>query len=176
MRATRTSVIAATLAVSVAAGLAAAAKKVFDTGLYVGKDRQAAAAALLAAATEQAGKGTWERLAVARIRYLSGDATGGQTIIDDVLAGKVDDSDWMRVGAIYYDAGEFDKALAAFDKAIELDPKDAENLAKAGAYYNLRGRREKAESLFAAAFERKPDEVWVTVYVAASFAGVRPQD
>ena len=176
MRATRTSMIAATLAVTVAAGIALAAKKTFDTGVFMGKDNKAAAAGLLDVAMELAGKGTWERLAVARVRYLSGDKAEGQKTIDDIVAGKVDDSDWMRIGAIYFDAGDYDKAFQAFDKAIDADPKDAEHLAKVGAFYNLRGQREHAEELFASAFERKPDEIWVTVYAAASYAGVRPQD
>lgn len=176
MRPTRTSLLIALLTVTVAAGIALAAKKSFDTGIFIGKDTKTAAAGLLDAAMDQAGKGTWERLAVARVRYLSGDKAAGQVIIDDIEGAKPDESDWMRIGAIYYDAGDYDKAFAAFDKAIDADPKDAENLAKVGAFYNLQGQREKAEELFTRAFERKPDEVWVTVYAAASYAGVRPQD
>lgn len=176
MRFSRTSLLSAVLTITVGAGLAGAAKKAFDTGIFMGKEKSAAAAGLLEVAMEQAGKGTWERLAVARVRYLAGDKAAGQQIIDEVTSVKADDSDWMRIGAIYYDAGDYDTAFKAFDSAIEADPKDAENLAKVGAFYNLRGQRERAEDLFARAFERKPDEVWITVYAAASYAGVRPQD
>ena len=176
MRRVAVSVAVAAFVLGIAAGLAIAAKKTFDTTVFIGKDKKEATAALLAVAKEQAGKGSWENLAVARIHYLAGDKAAAQAIIDAVFAGKVEEEDWMRLGKIYVDAGEYDKAFEAFGKALDLDPKDAENYAKVGAFYNLRGQREKAEELFARAFEIKPDELWVTVTVAASYAGVRPQD
>jgi len=162
-------------ALGVAVGVVALAKKPFDTSIFIGKPAKEAALALLEAAKVQAGKGSWENLAVARVYYLMGDKAAAQTIIDAVTAGKMAEEDWMRLGAIYREAREWDKAADAFTKALDKDPKDAENLAKVGAFYNLRGDRARAEELFQRAFAAKPDELWVTVDVAASYAGVRPQ-
>lgn len=151
------------------------AKKSFDMSLFLGKKPKEAANALLEVAAQQAGKGSWENLAVARIYMLGGDKARGQEIIDRVASGKMKEEDWMRVGRIYWEAGDHAKAFEAFEKAIAADPKDGENLAEVGARYNLEGKRDKAEEYFQRAFTEKPDEIWVTVDVAASYLGVTPQ-
>lgn len=151
------------------------AKKTFDMGLFLGKSPKDAGNALLEVAQGQAEKGSWENLAIARIEILGGEREKGQAVLDRVTGGKMKEEDWMRVGRIWWEAGNRDKAFEAFDKAISADPKDAENLAEVGARYNLAGKRDKAEEYFQRAFTEKPDEVWVTVTVAASYFGVEPQ-
>src|SRR5437867_9281141 len=96
-----------------------------DPGLYHGKSKHEAAVALLDLAKGQAGKGSWENLAVARTYYLGGMKPDGQAIIDGIIAKKVVASDWMRIGEIYHDAGEWQKAKDAFDQAMKMAPKNA---------------------------------------------------
>ncbi len=158
----------------VAVGVVAATSKV-EKGMYAGQSPKDAAAALLTAAQQQAGKGSWENIAVGRVWYLSGDKAQGQAIFDRVFAGKVKKSDFMRLGRVYMEAKEWDKAKAAFEKALADDPKDEGNLSEVGAWYNLHGDRATAEAYFDRAFSRKPDEVWYTVNAAGSYVGVKPQ-
>ncbi len=47
-----------------------------------GKPPREAAAAALATAEKLAGTGTWERIAIGRVYYLSGDKARGQSLID----------------------------------------------------------------------------------------------
>ncbi|HUK14713.1 MAG TPA: tetratricopeptide repeat protein [Thermoanaerobaculaceae bacterium] len=158
----------------VAVGIASSVAK-SNASLFTGKAPKDAALALLGVAQSQAENGSWENLAVGRAYYLMGDRAGGQAIFDRVMAGKVKESDWMRLGRIYVEGKEWDKAQAAFDKALSLDPKDAEKLAEIGAYYNLHGNRAKAEELFTRSFQLKPDQVWNTLNVAGSYVGIKPQ-
>ena len=158
----------------VAVGVVAATSKV-EKGMYAGQSPQDAAAALLTAAQQQAGKGSWENIAVGRVWYLSGDKAQGQAIFDRVFAGKVKKDDFMRLGRVYVEAKEWDKAKAAFERALALDPKDEGNLSEVGARYNLHGDRATAEAYFDRAFKSKPDEVWYTVNAAGSYVGVKPQ-
>ncbi len=159
----------------VAAGVAGSAASKVEKGMYAGQSPKDAAAALLTAALKQAGKGSWENIAVGRVYYLSGDKAQGQAIFDRVFAGKVKKDDYMRLGRVYVEAKEWDRAKAAFEKALALDPKDEGDLSEVGAWYNLHGDRAKAEEYFGRAFSRKPDEVWYTVNAAGSFVGVKPQ-
>jgi Flp pilus assembly protein TadD len=167
-------VLVAALAIGAIAALEAAKAKA-DKALYQGKKPKEAAQLLLVVAEAQAEKGTWERIGVARVHYLSGDKAKGQALIDDVLKGKVDESDYMRLGRLYVEAREWDKAKAAFEKAVAADPKDASNLSEVGAWFNLRGDRVRAEELFERALAIKPNEVWVTANIAGSYVGVEPR-
>jgi tetratricopeptide (TPR) repeat protein len=159
----------------VAVGVAASAAKKTEPMMYSGRTPKDAALGLLPAALSQAGNGSWENIAVGRVYYLMGDKAEGQAIFDRVIATKVKDNDWMRIGRVYVEANEWDKAKDAFDKALALDPKDAGNLTEAGAWYNLHGDRQTAEELFTRAFKTSPDEIWYTVNAAGSYVGVKPQ-
>ncbi|MBZ5588494.1 MAG: tetratricopeptide repeat protein [Acidobacteriia bacterium] len=159
----------------VVVGVAGSAGSKVDKMMYVGQSPKDAAVGLLTVGLKQAGKGSWENIAVGRVYYLMGDKVQGQAIIDHVIATKVKDNDWMRIGRIYVEAKEWDKAKDAFEKALALDPKNEGNLNEVGAWYNLHGDRAKAEEYFDRAFSRKPDEVWHTVNAAGSYVGVKPQ-
>jgi tetratricopeptide (TPR) repeat protein len=167
--------VVAGFALGVAVGVAASATKKTEPLMYTGKSPKDAALGLLPAAISQAGNGSWENIAVGRVYYLMGDKADGQGIFDRVIAKKVKDNDWMRIGRVYVEANEWDKAKAAFDKALALDPKHEGNLTEVGAWYNLHGDRQTAEELFTRAFKSKPDEIWYTVNAAGSYVGVKPQ-
>jgi len=151
------------------------AKKTFDTGLYHDKSAEEAGANLLRQAEAFAENGSWENLAVARVYYLGGNKAEGQRLIDKVMGKKVEKSDWMRIGRIYHEAGEWDKAVDAFTKAIAKDPEDGHKVNEVGAYFLLRGDREQAERYFDQGFAAEPADVWTTVAAAAAYLGVSPQ-
>jgi tetratricopeptide (TPR) repeat protein len=149
-----------------------AGAKGVDTSAYHGKGAKEAGLTLLAAAEIQAGSGSWERIGVGRIYYLSGDQAKGQAIFDEV-AKKADRDDWERIAKVYEEAGDWEKAEPIF-RRLSADAKDADGLALAGAFYNLHGDRQRAEELFDRAFAKKSDEVWNTLNAAGSYLGVKP--
>jgi len=157
--------------IGVAAG-AFAHNNAAAAALFLGKPKEEAARALLEVARGQAGKGSWERIAIGRAYYLGGMKKEGQEIFDSIR--KPEDSDLLRIGRVYYEAGEWDKAKETFERVIVMAPKDAQWLAEIGAYYNLKGDRARAEELFAKSFELESGEVWNTTNVAESYVGVEP--
>lgn len=159
-----------------AAGLAGAPKRTILPSLYEGKPPQEAAAALLPIAKEIAESGSWENIFVGRVHYLGGQKAEGQKIFDAVTGSrKVAASDWFRIGKVYFEAGEWEKAQAAFDQVLTKAPDDEDWIAEIGAYYNLKGDRKKAEELFARSFKADANNVWNTAKVAGSYLGVVPQ-
>lgn len=142
---------------------------------YTGKLKQEAARTLLDAALLQAGKGSWERIAVGRVYYLGGMKADGQAIFDAILGGKHESSDLFRIARVYAEAGEWTKAKPLFDRYVSENPKDEKELAEIGAWYLRAGDRDEAERLFARSFSIEP-ELWATVAAAAGYLGVTPQD
>lgn len=165
--------IGVVFALGIAIGAFARGRSI-DPNLYHGKSKKEAAVSLLELAKTQAGKGSWENLAVARAYYLGGMKSEGQAMIDTLTSKKAEGSDWMRIGEIYYDAGEWSKAKEAFDRAMKMEPKNSSYFSEAGAFYNIKGERAKAEELFDRAFQLDSGEVWRTVDIAGSYAGVEP--
>ena len=158
------------------AGLAQAKKPAFTADLFKGKDPKDAAAALLDGALVLAENGSWERIAVGRAWYLGGDKAKGQQIFDSVTSGKkVADSDWFRLGRVYSEAGEWDKARVAFDKFLAMSPNDDTGIVEYGGLANIHTDRARAEELFEKAMTRKPREFWHWVNAGGSYLGVRPQ-
>lgn len=143
---------------------------------YRDKDKQQAARALLEVAKIQAGKGSWERIAVGRIYYLGGSKPEGQAIFDDMLAKDPEASDLFRIARIYREAGEWEQAKALFERALHENPDDSKGLAEVGTYYALRGDRAAAEALFDRSFNLEKDDVWSTVAAAGGYLGVPPQE
>jgi tetratricopeptide (TPR) repeat protein len=153
-----------------------AAKKGLDPSTYRDKSKKEAAQALLQIARTQAGKGSWERIGVGRVYYLGGMKTEGQAIFDEVTAKNPETTDWWRIGRVYWEANEWDKARAAFEKSLAKNPKDDKGLAELGAYYLIKGDREKAEELFDRSYQLESGEVWNTAMIAGGYLGVRPQE
>ncbi|HKR66898.1 MAG TPA: tetratricopeptide repeat protein [Thermoanaerobaculia bacterium] len=151
-----------------------AAKKA-DPASYRGKSKQEAAKALLEVAKVQAGKGSWERIAVGRVYYLGGMKPEGQAIFDDVMKKKPESSDYFRIARVYREAGEWAKAKELFEKYAKSNPKDDKGLAEIGAYYMLNGDRATAEDYFERSFKLE-EELWSTVAAAGSYLNVPPQE
>jgi tetratricopeptide (TPR) repeat protein len=151
-------------------------RAVFSPDLYRGKEPAAAAASLLDGALQLAGDGSWERIAVGRAWYLGGDKPKGQQLFDQVTnSRKVEGSDWFRIARVYEEAGEWDKARGAFDRALGIDPDDDSGMLEYGAFANLHTERATAEAQFDRAFRKNPREFWHWVGAGASYLGVRPQ-
>jgi tetratricopeptide (TPR) repeat protein len=165
----------AVFALGVVVGLALAADKKVDPSIYLGKQPEQAARDLLEAALIQAGNGSWENIAVARVYYLMGDREAANSILSRFTSGKMKSNDWIRVGRLYVEAGEWDKAREAFDRLLAIDPDDPDYQAEIGAFYNLHGDRARAEELFARSFTKDPSDVWAAVNAAGSYVNVRPQ-
>jgi tetratricopeptide (TPR) repeat protein len=171
------SVLVMSLVFTLGIGVGAfAAKKGVDSTLYRGKAKQEAGKDLLALARTQAGKGSWERIGVGRVYYLGGMKAEGQAIFDEVTAKKPEPTDWWRIGRVYWEAGEWDKARAAFEKSLTKNPNDDKGLAELGAYYLLKGDREKAEELFDKSLSIESGEMWNTAAMASGYLGVKPQE
>ena len=144
--------------------------------LYRDKPAPEAARELLDVALKQAGKGSWERIAVGRIHYLGGQKAQGQAIFDAILAGKHADSDEYRIARVYREAGEWNKAKPIFDRFLAANPEDEKGLAEVGAFYLLNGDRETAERLFDRSFKISDEEVWSSLSAAGAYLGVAPQE
>lgn len=151
-------------------GLEARKNDEVDPSLFRGQTAERAAANLLEVAMNQAGKGSWERIAVARLHYLSGDKERAQEVFDSIR--KKDASDWIRIGRVHWQAGDWAEAKAAFEKVIAMKPKDEDWLAEIGAYYNLEGERAKAEELFERSFREDADNLYNTLSAAGSYIGL----
>jgi tetratricopeptide (TPR) repeat protein len=165
------------LIVSFAAGVATtlAAKRVFEPGAYfAGKEPKAAAAALLATAEQLAGTGSWERIGVGRVHYLSGDKAKGQALFDLAISKKTAASDLYRIATVYALAKEWDKAKPLLERAIAMNPTDDTSMVEAAAWFNLNGERARAEELFGTAFAKNPDELWHYINAAGSYLGQPP--
>jgi tetratricopeptide (TPR) repeat protein len=65
--------------------------------------------------------------------------------------------DHVDQGMEYYDQGELDKAIAEFEKAIELDPNDAEAHRNLGTAYGEQGKWEECAAAYERAIEIDPD-------------------
>ncbi|NUS38622.1 MAG: hypothetical protein HOQ02_06315 [Lysobacter sp.] len=159
----------------VGVGWAGGLKAPSTTALFQGKSKQDAANALLDTALVQAGKGSWERIAVGRAYYLGGNKAKGQQIFDALLGSKHADSDTFRIARVYEEAGEWNKARPMFDAYLVANPKEAKDLAEIGAYYYLHGDKATGEQLFARSFAADDNEVWATVAVAGTYLGMKPQ-
>jgi len=141
-----------------------------------GKPAREAGLAALAQAEKLAGSGSWELLGVARVYYISGDKAKGQALIDRVLGGKAEPSDWQRAGAIYAEAGDNASAEQMFQKVLAADKKmkDDTGRAEIGAWYLRTGKRDTGEELLTQALTKNPDEMWHYVRAAEGYLGLPP--
>ena len=164
----------------------------FSAGLFVGTqagksdtrvspdlfgkpDGAETARALLEIADRQAEDGSWERIGVARVRYLSGDRGPAQATFDALSGPDAEASDLIRIARVLTTADDWDGARAMYEQALRLAPKNVDRKVEFAAHLNLRGERERAEALFAEAFTQKPDKLWNTLSAAGSYLGVAPQ-
>ena len=166
------------LAIACLAGGTLAGYVAKETGggvaVFKGKPAREGAYAALAEAEKLAGKGSWELIGVGRVYYLSGDKTNGQAIFDRVLGAKPETSDYKRIGDVYAEAHENDKADEYYQKVLAADSKGKDDTAAAeiGAYYIRTDRRDKGEELLAKALGRNPGENWHYVRAAEALLDV----
>lgn len=149
-------------------GLAAKSKPL-GAQAFLGKAPKEAGLAALAEA-ERLDNGSWELIGIGRVYYLSGDKAKGQELFDRATSKKPERSDWQRIGNVYAEAGENDKAEGCFQKA--LDREDDTGQSQVGAWYVRTGQREKGEELFKKALDRNPDDVWHYVRAAEAYLEV----
>jgi tetratricopeptide (TPR) repeat protein len=165
-----------TLVLGFAVGTVLAKKNPTASALFMGKDNKDAAAALLAKAREYAADGSWEKIAVARVYYLTGQKDEGQKLMDSATAKKPEASDWIRIGRVYYEAGDWEKAQGAFEKVLKLTPDDADWLAEVGAYYLVKGDRARAEQLFQHSLAVDPESMRNVLRMAGGYLGLAPRE
>jgi tetratricopeptide (TPR) repeat protein len=165
-------------AIALASVAGAAAKPGVTATMFQGQAPAAAATALLDFARAQtAGEGSWERIATARMFYLTGRKAEAEEIFNGVLNGKkVDSSDRVRIARVYAAAKEWAKAKPLFDRVIADSPKDEDWHAEVGAFYLINGDRETAEKLFARSFEIAPGSYRNALRIAGAYSGVAPSE
>jgi len=170
----RNLVVASALCFTLGAAVGVWAKGASGGGisLFRGKPAKEAGLAALAEAERLAEKGSWERIAIGRVYYLSGDKAKGQSYFDAVTSGKPEGSDWQRIGDVYAEAGEKDKAETCYQKVLSIDAKDDTGQSEIGSWYIRNGQREKGEDLYAKALARNGDDVWHYIRAGEAYLGV----
>lgn len=156
-------VSAACLTAGIGIGYAAKVKGPGMT-LIAGKPAKEAGVAALQEAERLANGGSWELISIARAYYLSGDKTTGEALLNRVLNGNSEASDWFRIARVYAEVGDNAKAEQLFLRALANEPKDDSGQAELGSWYIRIGQREKGEEWLAKAFARNSDEVWHYVH------------
>lgn len=165
-------VIAGVVCLGLGFGAGLFAKDAAGISLFRGKEPKEAAMAALGEAERLSENGSWELIGIGRVYYLSGDKARGQALFDKVTGRKAEGSDWQRIGDVYAEAGEKDKAETCFQKALSMSQKDDTGQSEIGSWYIRNGQRDKGEELYAKALARNPDDVWHYVRAAEAYLGV----
>lgn len=166
-------VAASALCLLLGFGLGLAAKGTpAGVSLLRGKPAKEAGLAALNEAEHLAENGSWELIGIGRVYYLSGDKARGQALFDRITSRKPETSDWQRIGEVYAEAGEVQRAEECFQKVLAGNPKDDTGQSEVGAWYLRIGQRDKAEELFAKAMARNPDDVWHYIRAAEAYLEV----
>jgi Flp pilus assembly protein TadD len=76
---------------------------------------------------------------------------------------------------VYAEAGEWEKANAAFERSIKMKPSDDSGRLEYGAWAILNKDQARAEPLMVEAFRKNPREFWHWVTAGGAYLGVRPQ-
>jgi cytochrome c-type biogenesis protein CcmH/NrfG len=75
----------------------------------------------------------------------------------EVTANPENFQSWVRLGHLYYDTDQPEKAIAAYNKSLELHSGDANLLTDLGVMYRRTEQPEKAIELFNKAIKKEPD-------------------
>ena len=80
--------------------------------------------------------------------------------LEATVTAKPDDHQaWVRLGHLYYDDNQPEKAIAAYSRSLELHPGDANLLTDLGVMYRRTDQPEKAIELFDQAMAMAPDHL-----------------
>jgi cytochrome c-type biogenesis protein CcmH/NrfG len=77
----------------------------------------------------------------------------------EVTANPENFESWIRLGHLYYDANQPEKAIAAYTKSLELHSGDANLLTDLGVMYRRTKQPEKAIELFDQAIKKDPSHL-----------------
>lgn len=156
-------------------GVAQVKKASFTPDLIAGKSAAEKAAAFLDGAIELSGDGSWELIAIGRAWYLGGNKEKGQALFDRVTTNKkVESSDWHRIGYVYAEAGEHDKAKAAFDKSMAMKAGNEKTMIQYGALLIFAGDQARGEEQIVQAMTKRPKDFWGWTAVGGAYLGVLP--
>lgn len=80
---------------------------------------------------------------------------------DGALLKKVEENpndlaSWIQLGNLYFDTGNYDKAITAYNKAVDIDPENPDVLTDLGIMYRRTGDLSKAIQSFKKAQEMDP--------------------
>jgi cytochrome c-type biogenesis protein CcmH/NrfG len=92
----------------------------------------------------------------------SQNGESGQAILAmeaEVTANPENFESWIRLGHLYYDANQPEKAIAAYTKSLELHSGDANLLTDLGVMYRRTKQPEKAIELFDQAIKKDPNHL-----------------
>jgi len=84
------------------------------------------------------------------------DAARALSLEREVAANPDNVSAWVQLGNLYFDAGQFAKAINAYEKSLALAPGNANVLTDLGVMYRRNGQPEKAIDAFDRAKEADP--------------------
>jgi tetratricopeptide (TPR) repeat protein len=101
------------------------------------------------------GGGSQQALTPERLTASSTPGTDGESA--DSEAEPTDATGYLNRGAEHYKQGNYDKAIADFDKAIALDPNDVAAYINRGSAYVRKGQMEKAIADYDQAIDIAPD-------------------
>ncbi len=79
-----------------------------------------------------------------------------QALAAEILKHPENLSAWIQLGNIYFDTKLYDKAIWAYEKAVAIDPKNADVLTDMGIMYRRSGKPQKAVNAFDRAISSNP--------------------
>jgi tetratricopeptide (TPR) repeat protein len=87
--------------------------------------------------------------------------------------GQTNDTDWFSMGMDYYSQNKFEEAVQAYNRAIEIDPQDAEAWNNKGTALGVLGRYDEAIQAFEKAIEINSSyaEAWYNMGVVFDLQG-----
>ena len=66
---------------------------------------------------------------------------------------------WVELGNFYFDTDQYQKAIAAYERSLQLKPDDPDVITDMGIMYRRTGNPRKAAELFTLALEKNPRHV-----------------
>jgi tetratricopeptide (TPR) repeat protein len=95
------------------------------------------------------GNDVQEMLGIAREKFINGDYNGAEVILSQVLLrnGRIPEV-FQMLATIYYDRGQFNKAIKTFKRALEIDPSYTDASVGLSIILNDLGRYDEGKKVF----------------------------